>query len=52
MANTIMLLKGAPVSTNAMDQLSISMMKGLGLNLATLPQEMLYLLQDGITAEL
>lgn len=42
MENTIVLLEGALVSSNAMDHLLISMMKGLGLNLATLPWEMLY----------
>jgi len=44
--------EGYLVSSNAMDQFSISMLKGLGLNLATLPRETLYLLQDGITIEL
>ncbi len=44
MVNTIVLPGGALVSSNAMDQLSISMMKGLGLNLAALPLETLYLL--------
>jgi len=52
MANTIVLPKGALVSTNAMDQMTISMMKGLSLNLAALPWETLYQLQDGITAEM
>lgn len=52
MVNTIVFPKGALVSSNVMDRLSISMMKGLGLNLATLPQETLYLLHDGITVEL
>lgn len=52
MKNTIVFPEGALVPSNAMDQLSISMMKGLGLNLAALPWETLYQLQDGIKIEL
>ncbi len=52
MENTIVLPEGALVSSNVMDEWLISMMKGLGLNLATLPREMMYQLQDGITTEL
>lgn len=52
MENTIVLPEGALVLSNVMDRLSISMMKGLGLNLDALPQEMLYLIQDGIMAEM
>jgi len=42
MENTIVLPEGALVSSNVMDQLSLSMMKDLGLNLDALPREMLY----------
>lgn len=52
MTNTILLPEGALVSSDAMEQMTVSMMKGLGLNLDALPQEMLYHLQDGITAKL
>jgi len=52
MANTIVLPEGALLTTNEVDRFSVSMMKGLGINLATLPCETLYLLQDGIMAEL
>lgn len=52
MANTIVLLEGALVSADAMDRMTVSMMKGLGLNLATLPWEILYQLQDGIISKL
>jgi len=42
MANTIVLPEGALVSADAMDQMTVSMMKGLGLNLVALLGEMLY----------
>lgn len=52
MANTIMLPEGVLVSLDVMDRMMVSMTKGFGLNLATLPWETLYHLQDGITTEL
>lgn len=52
MANTIVFPKGALVSSNTMDHMSLSMMKDLGLNMAALPRETLYQLQDEITREL
>jgi len=42
MANTIVLLEGVLVSVDVMDRMMVRMMKGLGLNLAALPREMLY----------
>ena len=30
----------------------VTTLQGIGINMATLPQEMLYVLHDGITAEL
>lgn len=44
--------KWALVTSNEADRPSISTLKGLGVNLATLLRETLYVLQDGITAEL
>jgi len=52
MANTIVLPEGALVSENAMDRVTTNMMKGLGLNLASLLRETLYQLQDDIITEL
>jgi len=37
MDNTIVLLEGALASSDAMDQMTVSMMKGLGLNIVALP---------------
>ena len=42
MANIIVLPEAVLVSSNAMDHLLVSMMKGLGLNLVALPSETLY----------
>lgn len=50
--NTIMLPEGVLVTSDEADKFSISMMKGLSVNLASLMCETLYLLQDGITVEL
>ena len=47
-----MLPEGALVTVNETNRFSVNMMKGLGLNLGALSHETLYLLQDGITAEL
>lgn len=52
MVKIIVFPEGALVSSNVMDQMSLNMMKYIALNLAALPREMLYHLQDGITAEL
>jgi len=50
--NTIMLPEWALVITNEADRPTISALKGIRINMATLPWETLYILQDGITAEL
>lgn len=42
MANTITLLDGALVSENTMDRVALNMMKGIGLNLVSLPRDTLY----------
>lgn len=52
MTNTIVLSEGALVPSNEADRPSVSALKGLGLNLAALPCETLYVFQDGITVEL
>jgi len=52
MENKILFSKGALVRVNEADRFSISMMKGLGLNLVTVMCETLYLLQNGIMVEL
>ena len=52
MANTIVLLEGVLVAVNETNRFSMSMMKGLGLNMASLLHETLHLLQNGITEEL
>ena len=44
MENTIVLLEGVLVAANETDRFVVNMIKGLGLNLATLPRESLYLL--------
>lgn len=52
MANTIVLSKGALAAENEIDRAAVGRIKGLGLNLAALPRDTLYQLQDGITVEL
>jgi len=52
MENTIVFPEGAIIVVNVTDIFSISMLKGLGLNLAALSQETLYQLWDGITTKL
>lgn len=47
-----MLLEGALVAANEADRFVVNVIKGLGLNLAALSRETLYLLQDGITTEM
>lgn len=44
--------EGALVTSNEAEKPSVSMLKCLDVNLATLPRETLYVLQDGINAEL
>ena len=50
--NTIVLLDRALVTENEAERPTVSTLEGIGINMALLPQEMLYVLQDGITAEL
>jgi len=52
MENTIVLLEGALIAVNETNRFAVNMIKCLRLNLATLSQETLYLLQDGIMVEL
>lgn len=52
MMNTIVLPEGALVTSNEVDRNLVSALKGLDVNLAALPCETLYVLQDGITTEL
>ena len=42
----------ALVTINEADRAMVSMVKGLSINMATLPWDTLYVLQDVITAEL
>ena len=44
MTNTIVLPKEALVTENKVDMPMVSVLKGFGINMATLPQEMLYVL--------
>jgi len=50
--NTIVLLEGALVTTNEVDRPMISTLKCIGINMVAHSQETLYILQDGIIAEL
>jgi len=52
MANTVALSEGALTVANMEDRVTVGRLKGLGLNLATLPPEILYQPQDGVTKEL
>ena len=47
--NTIMLVDGALTIEKEVDKPMVSSLKGVGLNMATFPQETLYLLQDKVT---
>ena len=49
--NTIVLPEGALLTTNEVDRPTVSELKGLGINMVALPRETLYVLQDGITAD-
>lgn len=52
MTNTIVLPDGALITENDADRPMVSSLKGVGSNMVTLPQETLYLLQDGVMEEL
>jgi len=52
MTNTIVLPNGALIIENEANRPMVSGSKGIGLNMAALPWEMLYTLQDGVTAVL
>lgn len=52
MDNTIVLPKGVLTAKNKEYKSMVGRIKGLGLNLATLPRDTLYQLQDGATVEL
>ena len=52
MTNAIVLSDGALIAENEADRPMVSSLKGVGLNMAALPRETLYILQDGVTAEL
>lgn len=47
-----MLLKGVLIVENESDRAMVGRIKGLGLNLVTLPRDTLYRIQYGITVEL
>ena len=50
--NTIIMLDGALITEKEADRPMVNSLKGVGLNMVTLPWETLYFLQDGVTAEL
>lgn len=52
MTNAILLPDGALTTENEVERPMVSSLKGVGLNMATLPLETLNLLQDGVTVEL
>ena len=52
MTNTIVLPEGALVIENEANMPMVSGLKGIGLNMAALPRETLYVLQDEVTAEM
>ena len=52
MTNTIVLPDGALITENEANRPMVSALKRSGINMVVLPQEMLYVLQDGVTAEL
>lgn len=51
-SSAIVLRDGALTMENEAEKLIVSALKGVGLNLATLPDEVIHLLQDGVIAEL
>ena len=52
MTNTIVLPEGALVTENEANRPTVNALKGVGINMVALPQETLYVLHDGVTAEL
>lgn len=52
MANSITLPKGALVIENQVNRATVSVLKGVGINMAMLPQETLYVPQDKVTAKM
>lgn len=52
MINTIVLPNGALVIENKVDSPMVNTLKGVGINMATLPWETLYVLQDRVTTKL
>lgn len=52
MTKKIVLLDGALVTENEVDRTMVSSLKFIGLNMDVLPRETLYILYDGVTAEL
>jgi len=50
--NTIVLLEGALITTNEANLPTLIALKGIRINMVVLSWETLYVLQDGITAEL
>jgi len=50
--NMIVLPDGALITAKEADRPTVNSLKGVGLNMATLPRETLYLLQDGVITEL
>lgn len=52
MAHTIAILAGALITENVEDRAMVGQIAGLGLNLAALPSEILYQLEDTATMEL
>ena len=52
MTNTILLLEGALVTENEVERPMVGGLKGIEINMVVLPQETLYVLQDGVTTEL
>ena len=51
-SNAIVLPDGVLTTKNEADRPTVNALKGVGLNLAVLPHEVLHLLQDGVILEL
>ena len=52
MVNVVTLPEGSLIADNMEDRAAVGWIKGLGLNLAALPRDILYQLQDRMTTEL
>lgn len=50
--NTIVLPEGALVVENEVEKPTVSVLKGVGINMAMIPWGTLYVMQDGVIAEL